>query len=123
MEWYGKEHLQPKYTRKLVLKWQSPPNNCAAHYYSEFPELYPKYLPEDHPTVHYDEKNYPKHRDYSTFKSAPEKIPSSHRIEWEDGYGPCNVCNVCIKTKKLNDERMADYMKRLAAWRENGTPM
>ena len=123
MNWYGKEHLNPKKTRALVIQWQAPPGNCANRYYCTFPELYPKYLPTDHHIVKYNETLYPKDKDYSTFESAPKEIKSSHRVEWEDGYGPCNVCALCIATKKLNQERQADYYRRLSAWREHGTPM
>jgi hypothetical protein len=123
MNWYGKEPLQPKYTKKLVTMWQAPPGNSAEHYYDLFPDLYPYYLPDDHHIVKYDLTKYPKHRDYRTFKSAPKEIKSSHRIEWEDGYGPCTVCDICKKAAKDNAEQSADYYRRLAAWRENGTPM
>lgn len=123
MKWYGKEHLDPKKTKALVSLWQAPPGNSAAHYYDLFPQLYPKYLPDDHYIVKYDESLYAKDRDYSTFKSAPAEIKSSHRVEWEDGYGPCHACPICIRAKELNEERQADYYKRLKAWRENGTPM
>ena len=44
-------------------------------------------------------------------------------IEWEDGYGPCNVCDECMATKKKNDEMSADYYRRLKEWNGNGTPM
>jgi hypothetical protein len=123
MKWYGKEHLNPKKTKALVSLWQSPPGNSAAYYYQLFPALYPNYLPDDHYMVSYKEELYPKHRDYRTFKSAPKEIRSNHRIEWEDGYGPCNVCPVCMDARRRNDEQQADYYRRLAAWRENGTPM
>jgi hypothetical protein len=123
MNWYGKEHLQPKYTKKLVKNWDAPPGNAAAHYYDLFPALYPKHLPDDHYIVKYDESLYPTNRDYSTFKKAPKEIKSTHQIEWEDGYGPCNVCEVCVITKNRNDERRRDYYERLKRWREDGTPM
>jgi hypothetical protein len=123
MKWYGKEHLDPKKTKALVSLWQAPPGNSAAHYYDLFPQLYPKYLPDNHYIVKYDESLYAKDRDYSTFKPAPAEIKSSHRVEWEDGYGPCHACPICIRAKELNEERQADYYKRLKAWRENGTPM
>ena len=123
MKWYGKEHLDPKKTKALVTSWQAPPGNCAAHYYDLFPHLYPKHLPDDHYLVKYNEDLYPTNRDYSTFKPAPAEIKSAHRIEWEDGYGPCTVCPVCIRAKELNDARQADYYRRLKAWREHGTPM
>lgn len=123
MNWYGKEHLQPTYTKKLVNQWQAPPGNCAHRYYTLFPHLYPKYLPDDHHIVKYKEELYPKNRDYSTYESPPEEIKSSHRVEWEDGYGPCNVCKLCIDAKKRNDEQMTDYYERLKRWREDGTPM
>jgi hypothetical protein len=123
MKWYGKEHLDPKKTKALVTSWQAPPGNSAAYYYQLFPELYPKHLPDDHYMVNYNEELYPTHRDYRTFKSAPKEIKSSHRVEWEDGYGPCNACPICIRAKEANEERQADYYRRLAAWRENGTPM
>ena len=123
MNWYGKEHLNPKKTRALVSQWQSPPGNSAEYYYNLFPELYPKHLPDDHYMVNYDETKYPINRDYRTFKSAPAEIKSSHKVEWEDGYGPCNVCALCIDAKKRNEEQNTDYYERLAAWRENGTPM
>ena len=64
MNWYGKEHLQPKYTKKLVKKWDAPPGNTATHYYDLFPALYPKHLPDDHYIVKYDESLYPTNRDY-----------------------------------------------------------
>jgi len=121
--WYGKECLNPAYTDKLMKRWQSPPANVAAHYYSLFPELYPKYLPDDHYMVKYDVAKYPKDRDYSTFKSAPKEIRSKHQIEWEDGYGPCNVCEECTSVAKRNAEQQADYYERLEAWRTHGTPM
>jgi hypothetical protein len=123
MEWYGNEHLQPKYTKKLMTLWQSAPGNSAHRYYTLFPDLYPKYLPDDHYTVKYNEDLYPKNRDYSTFKSAPAEIKSSHRIQWENGYGPCNVCKLCIDAKKRNDAQTIDYYERLKKWREDGTPM
>lgn len=123
MDWYGKEHLRPAYTKKLMKKWQAPPGNTAEHYYDLFPALYPYYLPEDHHIVKYNEAHYPKHRDYRTYKSPPASIKSTHIIEWEDGYGPCNVCEECISAKKRNNERKADYYKRLEAWRDHGTPM
>jgi len=123
MNWYGREHLQPKYTKKLMKNWDAPPGNAAAHYYELFPALYPKHLPDDHYIVKYDESLYPTNRDYSTFKKAPKEIKSTHQIEWEDGYGPCNVCEVCVTTKNRNDERRRDYYERLKRWREDGTPM
>lgn len=123
MQWYGKECLQPKYTEKLMKKWQSPPGNTAAHYYILFPELEPFHLPANHYKVKYDEAKYPKNRDYRTFKSAPKEIKSTHTIEWEDGYGPCTVCETCVTAKKRNDEQMTEYYKRLAEWKEKGTPM
>jgi len=106
-----------------VRQWQAPPGNCADHYYGLFPDLYPYYLPDDHHIVKYKEELYPKNRDYRTFKSAPAEIKSSHRVEWEDGYGPCNVCNLCVDAKKRNDEQTTDYYERLKKWRENGVPM
>jgi hypothetical protein len=123
MDWYGKEHLRPAYTKKLMKKWQAPPGNTAEHYYDLFPHLYPYYLPDDHHIVKYNEALYPKHRDYRTYKSPPTQIKSSHIIEWEDGYGPCNVCEECMNARKRNDEQTIDYYKRLEAWREHGTPM
>jgi hypothetical protein len=123
MEWYGNEHLKPAYTKKLMKKWQAPPGNTAAHYYDLFPDLYPIYLPDDHYIVKYNEERYPKNRNYSTFKSAPKEVKSKHIIEWEDGYGPCTVCDECVAVKKLNDDLTVDYYKRLKDWRENGTPM
>ena len=123
MDWYGKKHLNPAYTKKLVKKWQSPPGNSASYYYSLFPDIYPKHLPDDHHIVKYNEANFPTHRDYSTFRSAPKKLESSHQIEWEDGYGPCNICEKCISVKKYNEEQNADYYRRLKAWREYGNPM
>ena len=123
MDWYGKEHLRPAYTKKLMKKWQAPPGNTAEHYYDLFPHLYPYYLPDDHHIVKYNEALYPKHRDYRTYKSPPKQIKSSHIIEWEDGYGPCNVCEECMNARKRNDEQTIDYYKRLEAWREHGTPM
>ena len=123
MNWYGKEYLNPKRTNALVKKWQSPPGNVHDIYYKLFPELYPKYLPEDHYIVKYDETLYPKDRDYRTFKSAPILHKSSHMIEWEDGYGPCNVCEICIDTKKKNDELMDEYHRKLKEWKEKGIPM
>jgi len=104
-------------------KWQSPPGNTAESYYNLFPELYPYHLPDDHYKVKYNEDLYPTNRDYRTFKPAPKEIKSSHIIEWEDGYGPCNVCEICIEAKKKNDEQTIDYYRRLKEWRENGTPM
>jgi hypothetical protein len=123
MDWYGKEHLRPAYTKKLMKKWQAPPGNTAEHYYDLFPHLYPYYLPDDHHIVKYNEALYPKHRDYRTYKSPPTQIKSSHIIEWEDGYGPCNVCEECMNARKRNDVQTIDYYKRLEAWREHGTPM
>ena len=123
MDWYGKEHLIPAYTKKLMKKWQAPPGNTAEHYYDLFPNLYPYYLPDDHYIVKYNETLYPTHRDYRTYKSPPESIKSAHKVEWENGYGPCNVCEVCMSAKRHNDEQTADYYKRLEAWRMNGTPM
>jgi hypothetical protein len=123
MAWYGKEHLNPTRTKALVKKWQSPPGNTAAYYYMLFPNIYPNHLPDDHYIKKYNEEHYPKDRDYRTFKSAPKPIKSNHIIEWEDGYGPCNVCEECISTKKKNDEITADYYNRLKEWKEKGTPM
>ena len=123
LKWFGKEHLNPKYTKMLTVAWQAPPGNSAAYYYIQFPHLEPFWLPEDHHIVAYKEELYPKHRDYRTFKSKPKEIKSAHRIEWEDGYGPCNVCGVCLKAKKDNDEMIDDYYRRLEAWRTVGTPM
>jgi len=123
MKWYGKEPLQPTYTKKLVTQWQAPPGSCAAHYYTLFPDLYPKYLPDDHHIVKYNEALYPKNRDYSTFESAPDPIVSSHKVEWEDGYGPCSVCVVCKKAREDNEKQTMDYYRRLEAWKTHGTPM
>jgi len=123
MNWYGKECLNPTYTKKLMKKWQSPPGNTAAHYYQLFPHLEPFHLPDDHYIVKYNEALYPKERDYRTFKSAPKEIKSKHFVEWEDGYGPCNVCEECVSAKKQNEERSADYYRRLREWNEKGTPM
>jgi hypothetical protein len=123
MKWYGKEHLTPAYTKKLMKKWESPPGNTAEHYYDLFPELYPYYLPDDHYIVKYDETKYPKNRDYRTFMEAPEEIVSTHRIEWEDGYGPCTVCEECVSAKKKNNEQMAIYYKKLQEWKETGKSM
>jgi hypothetical protein len=123
MNWYGKEHLNPAYTKKLMKKWQAPPGNTAASYYELFPELYPYHLPDDHYIVKYDETLFPKNRDYRGFKKAPPEIKSNHRIEWEDGYGPCNVCEECISAKKRNDEQMEKYYADLKEWRETGKPM
>jgi hypothetical protein len=123
MQWYGKEHLNPSRTKKLMNRWQSPPGNTAETYYNLFPELYPYYLPDDHYKVKYNEALYPKDRDYRTFKSAPAKIKSNHIVEWEDGYGPCNVCEECIAVSKKNEEQTVDYYRRLKEWNEKGTPM
>ena len=123
MDWYGKEHLQPAYTKKLMKKWHAPAGNTAARYYTTFPTLYPSYLPNDHYIVKYDEELYPKHRDYSTFKSAPEKLKPTHVVEWEDGYGPCNVCDECIAINDLNRQQRILYYERLKEWMENGTSM
>jgi hypothetical protein len=123
MKWYGKEHLNPEYTKKLTVAWQAPPGNSAAYYYTQFPHLEPFWLPADHHIVKYKEELYPKNRDYRTFKSVPKEIKSKHQIEWEDGYGPCNTCGVCLKAKQENDEIRADYYQRLEAWRIMGTPM
>ena len=60
MEWYGKEHLNPTYTKKLMDKWQSLPRNVAVRYYELFPELVPFHLPADHYIVKYNEELYPK---------------------------------------------------------------
>ena len=123
MNWYGKECLQPKYTKKLVKLWDAPPGNTSDAYYDKFPQLYPYHLPDDHHIVKYNEEKYPKHRDYRNFKSAPKKIKSKHIIEWEDGYGPCNSCEECITANKLNRERAEAYYKKLEEWKEKGTPM
>lgn len=123
MEWFGKECLNPAYTRKLVKSWQAPPGTVQERYYNEFPQLRPNHLPLDHYMVKYNVSLYPLDRDYRTFKSAPKEIKSPHRIEWEDGYGPCQACELCKEAKKQNDEMQADYYRRLEAWRTNGTPM
>jgi hypothetical protein len=120
MNWYGKEHLNPKYTNQLMKKWDAPPGNTAHRYYGLFPELYPKHLPDDHHIVAYDEFKYPTHRDYSQFRSAPRPKKSSHIYEWEDGYGPCNGCEECLSVKKHNEERSAKYYRALEIWRETG---
>jgi len=91
MEWYGKKHLNPTYTKKLVKKWQSPPGNTAAYYYSLFPDIYPKHLPDDHYIVKYNEALYPTHRDYSTFRSAPKNASADYyaRLEaWRENGTP-----------------------------------
>lgn len=123
MEWYGKEHLQPSYTKKLMNRWQGLAANIARQYYTTFPELYPKHLPDDHYIVKYDETKFPTNRDYRDFKSCPPAIISTHRIEWENGYGPCNVCSICIKAREDNDKQMTDYYRRLEAWKKDGVPM
>lgn len=123
MEWYGKEHLNPARTKILVKKWQAPPGNVHDSYYNLFPEVYPIHLPKDHYIVNYNENFYPRDRDYRTFKSAPKPIRSSHTVEYEDGYGPCNVCNLCLEAKMQNDEQMKDYYRRLREWNQKGTPM
>jgi hypothetical protein len=123
MKWYGKEHLNPEHTKKLTVAWQAPPGNCHDYYYDKFPDLYPHWLPADHHIVVYKESLYPKHRDYRNFKSAPKEIKSKHQVEWEGGYGPCNVCGVCLKAKEDNNEIQADYYRRLEAWKIYGTPM
>ena len=115
--------MNPEYTKKLTVAWQAPPGNSAAYYYMQFPHLEPFWLPDDHHIVKYKEELYPKHRDYRTFKSAPKEIKSKHQVEWEDGYGPCTTCGVCIAAKQKNDEMRADYYQRLEAWRTEGTPM
>ena len=51
MKWYGKEHLNPERTKKLVVAWQAPPGNCHDYYYDKFPDLYPHWLPADHHIV------------------------------------------------------------------------
>jgi len=66
MNWYGKEHLQPFYTKELMLRWQAPPENIAERYYRTFPELYPKHLPKDHYIVRYDETMYQPVTEFST---------------------------------------------------------
>jgi hypothetical protein len=121
--WYGKQPLNPKYTKLLMKKWNAPPSHVHNQYYDAFPNLYPYYLPHDHYVVEYDEQYYPKNRDYRTFKSAPPILKSPHQVEWEDGYGACNVCDVCVKTNRQNEEQQRDYYKRLENWRTNGTPM
>ena len=121
--WYGKEHLNPTRTKALVKKWDAPPGNSSEHYYDLFPHLYPYFLPDDHYIVKYDETKYPRHRDYRTFKSAPKPIKSKHQIEWEDGYGACNVCEECKGVAAANAAASADYYRRLTAWRETGEPM
>ena len=123
MKWYGKEHLNPEHTKKLTIAWQAPPGNCYDYYYDKFPNLYPHWLPADHHIVAYKEALYPKDRDYRTFKSQPPEIKSKHQVEWENGYGPCNICSVCITAKQKNDEMTADYFERLHSWRVAGTPM
>ena len=121
--WYGKECLNPTYTKRLVEHWQAPPGNVHDRYYDQFPDLYPKYLPKDHYLKKYDPALFPKNRDYRFFKSAPPEIKSAHQIEWEDGYGPCNSCEECITANKLNRERAEVYYKKLQEWKEKGTPM
>lgn len=121
--WYGKECLNPTYTKRLVERWQAPPGNVHDRYYEQFPALYPKWLPQDHYIKKYDPDLFPKDRDYRYFKSAPPEIKSAHQIEWEDGYGPCNVCNVCKEAKQKNDEQQAEYYKKLKAWVAEGKPM
>jgi len=123
MSWYGQHHLTPRYTNILVKRWQAPPGNVADRYYTEFPNLYPYHLPDDHYKVKYNETLYPRHRDYRTFKKAPQETKPKCSIEWEDGYGPCNVCPECIAVKKQNDEQSRIYYTKLRAWRENGTSM
>ena len=123
MNWYGKEHLNPKYTEKLMKKWQAPPGNTAKSYYDIFPHLYPYHLPDDHHIVKYNEAHYPLHRDYRKFKKAPKEIKSKHIVEWEDGYGPCNICEECVAVATKNKERAEAYAKSLKEWRDNGTPM
>jgi hypothetical protein len=123
MNWYGKECLNPTRTKQLVKKWQAPPGNVHDAYYDKFPELYPYYLPDDHHKVKYNEAHYPKHRDYRTFKRAPPEIKSKHIIEWEDGYGPCNVCDECVTAANLNTIQNKMYYRRLQEWRDKGTPM
>ena len=123
MKWYGKEHLNPERTKKLTVAWQAPPGNSAAYYYTKFPHLEPFWLPADHYIVAYKEALYPKDRDYRIFKSQPPEIKSKHQVDWENGYGPCNICSVCITAKQKNDEMIADYFERLHSWRVAGTPM
>ena len=121
--WYGLEHLKPEYTKKLMKIYTLDAVQAAAQYYTFFPEIEPHYLPLDHYIRKYDESRYRKDRDYRTFKSAPEEIISRHFIEWEDGYGPCTVCEECVAVKKLNDEASANYYRRLKEWNEKGVPM
>lgn len=115
--WYGKEHLNPARTKQLVNIWQSPPGNTAEHYYDLFPNLYPYHLPDDHHIVKYNETLYPKHRDYRNKPEMPESIRSKHTVEWEDGYGPCNICEECKEAKKHNDEQTAKYYADLEVWK------
>ena len=115
--WYGKEHLNPAKTNRLVIIWQSPPGNTAEHYYDLFPTLYPYHLPDDHHIVKYNEELYPKHRDYRNKPEMPEPIRSKHIIEWEDGYSSCNICEECKKVKKQNEEQTAKYYADLEAWK------
>jgi hypothetical protein len=121
--WYGKEPLNPIYTKHLQKKWSAPPNLVQSLYYEAFPNLFPYYLPLDHYIKEYNPAYYPKDRDYRTFKSAPPEIKSTHKVEWEDGYGACNVCNICVNTKRENEAQQREYYRRLEAWRTNGTPM
>jgi hypothetical protein len=121
--WYGKVALNPTYTNKLVKKWKAPPSAVQDRYYEAFPTLYPTYLPQDHYIVEYDVTKYPTNRDYRTFKSAPPEVKSPHRVEWEYGYGPCNVCTLCVTASTQNEEQRRDYYRRLEAWRTHGTPM
>lgn len=121
--WYGKEQLNPKYTKKLVNKWKAPPDHVQRLYYEAFPNLFPCHLPLDHYIKEYNPAHYPKNRDYRNFKSAPPEIKSTHRVEWEDGYGACNVCYICVEAKRQNEEQQREYYRRLEDWRTNGTPM
>jgi len=116
--WYGKEHLNPVRTKRLVIIWQSPPGNTAEHYYDLFPNLYPYYLPDDHHIVKYNEEHFPKHRDYRNFPEKPKPVKSKHTVEWEDGMqGPCNICAECKEAKKQNEVQTVKYYADLDLWK------
>ena len=116
--WYGKIHLNPARTKKLMQVWQAPPGNTADYYYDLFPELYPYYLPDDHHKVKYNEEKYPKHRDYRNKPEMPELVKSNHTVEWDDGVlAPCNQCTECKEAKKQNEEQIAKYYADLEVWK------
>jgi len=110
--WYGKMHLNPARTKKLMQVWQAPPGNTADYYYDLFPELYPYYLPDDHHKVKYNEENYPKHRDYRNKPEMPD-LKKLNCIECVE----CVECAACKEVKKQNKEQIAKYYADLEVWK------